>query len=47
MQRESYPTIWTVSFNDMLNLGVTCLVDLVEIMSVGVGMVYLGEFCKV
>jgi hypothetical protein len=34
-KREDYSAIWTIDFNSVLSLGVICLVDLVEIMDVG------------
>jgi hypothetical protein len=37
---RGYPTIWTVDFDGVLSLSTICLVNLVEVM--GVGVIFLG-----
>jgi hypothetical protein len=44
-ERGGYPVILIVGFDDVLSLGAICLVDLVEVM--GVGVIWLCVFCKV
>jgi hypothetical protein len=44
-KREGYLVIRTIGFDGVLSLSANFLVDLVEVL--GVGMILLGGFCKV
>jgi hypothetical protein len=45
VRERGCPAIWIADFDGGLSLGAICLVVLVEVM--GVGVIWLGGFCKV